>query len=46
MKRLIFILIFISFSSNIFPQWLVDGGNLIWPYGNVRIPNGQLTLSQ
>ena len=46
MKRLIFILIFISFSTTVFPQWLVDGGNLIWPYGNVKIPNGQLTLSQ
>jgi len=44
MKRLIFVLIFISFSSNVFPQWLVDGGNLIWPYGDVTITNGHLTL--
>ena len=44
MKRLIFILIFISFSSTSFPQWLVDGGNLIWPYGNISIPHGTLTV--
>jgi len=44
MKRLIFILIFISFSSNVFPQWLVDGGNLIWPYGDVNISSGNLIL--
>lgn len=43
MKRLIFILIFISFSTTVFPQWLVDGGNLIWPYGDVTITNGYLT---
>jgi len=42
MKRFIFILIFISFSSNAFPQWLVDGGNLIWPYGNAKLSNGML----
>jgi len=44
MKRLIFVLIFISFSSNAFPQWLVDGGNLIWPYGDVTIISGSLIM--
>jgi hypothetical protein len=45
MKRFIFVLIFISFSSTAFPQWLVDGGNLIWPYGNVKITNGTFQLN-
>ena len=44
MKRLIFILIFISFSSTVFPQWLVDGGNLIWPHGDVSLTKGSLHI--
>jgi len=29
-------------SPTVLSQWWVDGGNLIWPYGNVSITNGSL----
>ena len=33
-----FLLIFISFSTiPIFSQWWTDGGNLLWPYGDVKV---------
>lgn len=35
--KIFFFLIIIILSSNSHAQWLVDGGNLIWPYGNVSI---------
>ena len=41
MKRFFLIFIFLSFSSASFSQWLVDGGNLVWPYGNATV-NGVL----
>ena len=39
-----FLLIIVTLSSNSYAQWWVDGGNLIWPYGNVEIVNGKLTI--
>lgn len=44
MKKLVFFFIFILLSSKSFCQWWVDGGNLIWPYGNVKITNGDLNV--
>ena len=35
--RIFFFLIIIALSSNSYAQWWVDGGNLIWPHGNVTI---------
>lgn len=43
--RIFFFLIIIALSSNSYAQWWVDGGNVIWPHGNVSITNGNLTLS-
>lgn len=35
--RIFFFLIIFALSSNSYSQWWVDGGNLIWPHGNVTI---------
>jgi len=43
--RTFFFLIIIALSSNSYAQWWVDGGNVIWPHGDVKIPNGELTLA-
>lgn len=43
--RIFFFLIIIALSSNSYAQWWVDGGNVIWPHGNVDITNGDLTLT-
>jgi hypothetical protein len=38
MKRIIFLLTFFSIlSTSSYAQWWVDGGNLLWPYGDVSI---------
>lgn len=37
---LLFVFLFASISQ---AQWWVDGGNLIWPYGDVSVPNGKLS---
>jgi len=42
--RTFFFLIVIALSSNSYAQWWVDGGNLIWPYGNVTISKGSLHI--
>lgn len=43
MKKLFVLLIFLFVCTTAFPQWWVKGGNLIWPYGNVSIPEGNLS---
>ena len=43
--RTFFFLIILAFSSSSYCQWWVDGGNVIWPYGNVSITNGNLNVS-
>ena len=40
-----FFLLIIVFSSLSHAQWWVDGGNLIWPYGNVSITKGNLSVT-
>jgi len=40
-----FFFLVIVFSSISHAQWWVDGGNLIWPYGNVSITKGTLDVS-
>jgi len=42
--RTFFFLIILAFSSSSYCQWWVDGGNLIWPYGNVSITKGTLNV--
>ena len=46
MKKLYLILFLISFIliSSGKAQWWVDGGNLIWPYGDVSITKGDLII--
>ena len=39
-----FLLIIIALSSNSYAQWWQSGGNLIWPYGNVEIVSGDLSV--
>jgi hypothetical protein len=39
-----FFFLVIVFSSISHAQWWVDGGNLIWPYGNVSITKGTLNV--
>jgi len=38
------LLFFLFFTTSAFSQWWVDGGNLIWPNGDVSITNGVLSL--
>ena len=46
MKHILTIIISsLLLSSTALSQWWVDGGNLIWPHGNVSITNGSLYLS-
>lgn len=46
MKKLFLISgILFLFSYNLFSQWHVQGGNIIWPYGDVTISQGNLTLN-
>jgi len=40
--RVFFFLLLIALSSNSNAQWWVDGGNAIWPHGNVLITKGGL----
>ncbi len=42
--KIFFLLIIIFLSSNSHAQWWQSGGNLIWPYGNVEITNGDLIV--
>jgi len=35
--KVFFFLILIALSTNSYSQWWVDGGNLIWPHGDVTI---------
>ena len=39
-----FLLIIITLSSNSYSQWWQSGGNLIWPYGDVEIVSGDLSV--
>ncbi len=43
--RTLFFLIIIAFTSSSYSQWWTSGGNLIWPYGNVSITKGNLSVS-
>ncbi len=43
--KIFFFLIIITISSNSHAQWWTSGGNLIWPYGDVSITNGDLNVS-
>jgi hypothetical protein len=36
-SKIFFFLIVIALSTNSYSQWWVDGGNLIWPHGDVTI---------
>jgi len=47
MKKLYILSLFFTmlFSSTSFSQWWQKGGDLIWPYGDVSITNGDLSLT-
>jgi len=42
--RIFFFLVILALSTNSHAQWWVDGGNVIWPYGDVKIPKGDLYI--
>ena len=39
-----FLFIIFTLSSNSYAQWWQSGGNLIWPYGDVEIVSGDLSV--
>ena len=46
MKKLLFLITLYSLlNTSANAQWWVDGGNLLWPYGNVSITNGNLSVA-
>jgi hypothetical protein len=44
-KYFILILMLIFLPTKSYSQWWTSGGNLIWPYGNVSVTNGNLNVS-
>lgn len=45
MRKFIFLLtIYFLLTTSSYSQWWSDGGNLLWPYGNVLITKGKLSV--
>ncbi len=43
--KTLFFVIIITLTSNSYCQWWVSGGNILWPYGDVSITKGNLSVS-